>query len=148
MKYQPNVAAILRRSDGRIFIGERVATPGAWQFPQGGVDDGQSHEEAMRRELWEEIGVKPEHYTLADKRGPYHYLFPAGLTKRGHNGKEQYYFLCEYLASDAEIDVATPHPEFRDWRWIKPEEFSLAWLPEMKVEVYRRVFQDFFGVRL
>jgi putative (di)nucleoside polyphosphate hydrolase len=148
MNYQANVAAILRHRDGRIFIAERLANPGAWQFPQGGVDEGESHEVAMKRELWEEIGVSPEHYRLGEKRGPYYYLFPPGVTKRGHHGKEQYYFLCEYLADDDRIQVETEHPEFRAWRWIQPQEFSIEWLPEMKREVYRQVFRDFFGLQI
>ena len=148
MNYQPNVAAILRNPAGEILIGERVAVAGAWQFPQGGVDAGESHEEAIGRELWEEIGVLPEHYEMREKRGPYYYLFPPGVTKRGHNGKEQWYFLCDFRASDDCVDVNTKHPEFRAWKWIRPEKFSVEWLPEMKHEVYRQVFLDFFGVKL
>lgn len=70
MKYQPNVAAILRNSAGRIFVGERLTIPDAWQFPQGGIDPGESPEVAIRRELWEEIGVQPEDYRIQEKRGP------------------------------------------------------------------------------
>jgi len=148
MKYQPNVAAILRNPEGKILIAERVAVAGAWQFPQGGVDPGENHEEAIQRELWEEIGVLPQDYRLGAKRGPYYYLFPAGVTKRGHQGKEQWYFLAEFHGSDERINVATAHPEFRAWRWIDPAEFTLAWLPEMKHEVYGQVFRDFFGVEI
>lgn len=148
MKYQPNVAAILRDADGRILIGERVSVAGAWQFPQGGVDEGESHEEAIKRELWEEIGVLPQDYRALEKRGPYYYLFPPGTTKRGHQGKMQWYFLCDFHASDDRINVATEHPEFRAWRWIAPADFSLAWLPGMKREVYRQVFADFFRIGL
>ena len=148
MKYQLNVAAILRHRDGRIFIGERVSDKGAWQFPQGGVDNGEELEAAMKRELWEEIGVLPEHYRFLEKRGPYYYLFPKGFTKRGTNGKEQYYFLGDFLGADSAINVATEHPEFCAWRWVKPQEFDIAWLPEMKREVYRTVFSDFFGIAL
>jgi putative (di)nucleoside polyphosphate hydrolase len=149
MKYQPNVAAILRHRDGRIFIGERVADAGAWQFPQGGVDSGEGLEAAMKRELWEEIGVLPEHYRFVGApRGPYYYLFPNGYTKRGQNGKEQHYFLCDFIAADSAINVATEHPEFRAWRWIEPANFEIAWLPPMKKDVYRSVFSDFFGIAL
>jgi putative (di)nucleoside polyphosphate hydrolase len=148
MKYQSNVAAILRRPDGRIFIGERVAEKNAWQFPQGGVDSGENLEAAMKRELWEEIGVLPEHYRFVQKRGPYYYLFPKGFTKKGTNGKEQHYFLCEFLGADSHINVETEHPEFRAWRWVEPEKFEIDWLPEMKREVYRSVFSDFFGITL
>jgi putative (di)nucleoside polyphosphate hydrolase len=148
IKYQPNVAAILRNSRGDIFIGERLNVAGAWQFPQGAVDPGETHEQAIQRELWEEIGVLPEDYRIVEKRGPYYYEFPAGVTKRGHQGKEQWYFLCDFHGDDARIDVATEHPEFRAGRWVAPAEFALAWLPEMKRAVYRQVFADFFRLEL
>jgi putative (di)nucleoside polyphosphate hydrolase len=146
LKYQPNVAAILRNSTGSILIGERISVANAWQFPQGGVDEGESHEEAIKRELWEEIGVLPEHYRIVEKRGPYYYGFPSGLEKRGHHGKEQYYFLCDFSGPDSRINVATEHPEFRAWRWVQPSAFEIAWLPEMKREVYTQVFRDFFNL--
>jgi putative (di)nucleoside polyphosphate hydrolase len=147
LKYQPNVAAILRNPEGKIFVGERQNNPGAWQFPQGGVDAGESHETAIQRELWEEIGVLPQDYDLGEKRGPFYYEFPDGLTKRGHQGKQQWYFICSFHADDERINVATEHPEFRAWRWILPEEFSIKWLPEMKRAVYRQVFNQFFGIK-
>jgi putative (di)nucleoside polyphosphate hydrolase len=148
IKYQPNVAAILRKPDGRIFVGERLTIADAWQFPQGGVDPGETHEQALGRELWEEIGVRPEDYRVSETRGPYYYLFPAGITKKGHQGKEQYYFFCEYHGTDDRINVQQEHPEFRAWRWIEPHEFRLSWLPEMKREVYQAVFRDFFGLTI
>lgn len=148
MKYQPNVAGILRNSQGRVFVGERLSIADAWQFPQGGVDAGESHEDAMRRELWEEIGALKADYRIVEKRGPYYYLFPPGVTKKGQHGKEQYYFLCDYFGRDDRLDVKTEHPEFRAWKWIEPSEFRIEWLPQMKREVYQQVFQDFFGIKL
>ena len=112
------------------------------------MDDGETLEEALRRELWEEIGVVTEDYRIVEMRGPYRYLFGGGKKKKGHHGKEQHYFLCEFLAPDSRINVETEHPEFRAWRWIVPEEFDVAWLPEMKLEVYRAVFRDFFQITL
>lgn len=146
MKYQPNVAAILRDAAGRILIAERATVAGAWQFPQGGIDPGESAEQALKRELWEEIGVLPQDYRVLEQRGPYFYLFPDGITKRGHQGKQQWYFLCDFHGADERINVATEHPEFRAWRWVAPAEFSLDWLPAMKRDVYREVFRDFFSI--
>lgn len=148
LKYRPDVAGILRDPQGRILICERIDTADAWQFPQGGIDDGETPEEALARELREEIGIAPRHFRVIEKRGLYRYLFSDGRTKRGWHGKEQVYFLCDFLGSDADIDVETEHPEFGKFRWIRPEDFRIDWLPEMKRDVYRAVFSDFFEVRI
>ena len=121
---------------------------GAWQFPQGGVDAGESLEDALRRELWEEISVVPEDYRIVESRGPYRYLFGGGRTKKGFHGKEQHYFLCDFIGEDSRIHVETENPEFRAWKWIQPTEFQTGWLPEMKLDVYRAVFRDFFKITL
>ena len=147
-EYRSNVAGILRNPEGRILVCERLEVEGAWQFPQGGVDEGESLEEALRRELWEEIGVVPEDYRIVETRGPYRYLFGDGRRKRGYHGKEQHYFLCDFSGPDARIRVETEHPEFRAWKWIAPAEFQTGWLPDMKLEVYRAVFRDFFKITL
>jgi putative (di)nucleoside polyphosphate hydrolase len=147
IRYHPNVAAILRNPEGKILVCERIDAPGAWQFPQGGIDPGETAEEALRREVWEEISV-PDGYTIAARRGPYRYEYPEGASKRGFQGKEQEYFLLEYTGDPAAIDLVTAHPEFRGCRWIAPREFQLSWLPKMKKAVYAAVFEDFFGVKL
>ena len=145
--YQPNVAGILRNRDGKILICERSTIRGAWQFPQGGIDEGETDEQALVRELGEEISLAPGDFRIVEKRGGYRYLFPGGK-KRGHDGKDQTYFLCDFLADDSKINVNTEHPEFRTWKWIAPSEFHRGWLPTMKLEVYASVFQDFFGIRI
>lgn len=146
-KFRPNVAAILRNGEGKILICERVHVRNAWQFPQGGVDQGETLEEALTRELWEEIGLDPEDFRVVEKRSGYRYHFPSGR-KKGFEGKDQTYFLCDFLAKDSKINVETEHPEFRGWRWITPAAFRREWLPPMKLEVYSKVFRDFFGIEI
>ncbi|HEV7867024.1 MAG TPA: RNA pyrophosphohydrolase [Chthoniobacteraceae bacterium] len=148
MKYRANVAAILRNAGGRILVCERLGVPGAWQFPQGGIDEGETPEQALARELWEEIGVVANDFRVLSRRGPYRYVFGNGRTKKGYHGKEQLYFLCKYTGDDSGIKVETEHPEFQDFRWIMPVDFCIDWLPEMKREVYRQVFADFFAVTI
>ena len=60
-EYRPNVAALMVNEKGRLLVCERLLNPGAWQFPQGGVDDGEDHDVAVLREVEEEIGMKQEH---------------------------------------------------------------------------------------
>lgn len=147
LRYRPNVAAIIRRSDGKILVGERSDVPGGWQFPQGGRKKQETPEQALTRELREEVGLGPESYRFIKQRGPYRYLFMEGRTKDGFHGQEQTYFLLE-LDDTAMVDVGTAEPEFRAVRWIKPGEFVLGWVPGFKREVYRQVFLDFFGMVL
>lgn len=148
MKYRSNVAAIMQNSNGEILVCERLHVPGAWQFPQGGIDEGETREQALARELWEEIGLVPDDYQVTGSRGPYRYEFGNGRTKKGYHGKEQHYFLCAFSAPDSRINVATAQPEFQAFLWIEPRHFRLHWLPEMKRQVYRSVFQDFFQVTI
>ncbi len=148
IRYRANVAAILRNARGQILICERLNVPGAWQFPQGGIDDGETDERALERELWEEIGVTASDYRVVARKGPYRYVFGEGREKKGFHGKEQHYFLCDFTGADGAINVATEHPEFRAWRWIAPAEFQIAWLPEMKKAVYRTILAEFFKVKI
>ncbi len=146
--YRPNVAAILRRSDGSILVGERADVPGCWQFPQGGQKQGETPEAALARELVEEIGLDPGGYRLAERRGPYRYEFSAERTKDGFRGQEQTYFLLDLVRDDEPLKVDGPDPEFRGVRWLQPGEYRLEWLPDFKRGTYRQVLHDFFGVRL
>lgn len=143
--FRPNVAALLVRPDGLLFIAERTDVTDAWQFPQGGIDEGETPEEALRRELIEEIDLAPERYAVREKREGYRYVFPNGSRKwRKFRGQEQTYFLCDFLGADSDINLATTHPEFRRFRWIAPPTFSLRWIPDFKRQVYRDVLRDFF----
>lgn len=147
MRFRNNVAAIVKNDAGRILVCERRDVPGAWQFPQGGVNDGETLEQALARELYEEIMLHPECYRVVEKRGPYEYLFPTGVRKRGFDGQRQHYFLLELLTDEDVVNVHTDEPEFASVRWVSPAEFDLAWLPAFKRDVYRNVLADFFNVR-
>jgi putative (di)nucleoside polyphosphate hydrolase len=142
--YRPNVAFILRNSAGEILVCERADWAGCWQFPQGGVKPGESWEQALQREVDEELGLPPAAYRVVEQRGPYRYLFDAGRKKSGYDGQEQQYFLGELTAADFAIRLDGAG-EFRAVRWIRPAAFRLDWLPAMKHAVYVRVWEDFFG---
>ena len=146
--YRPNVAAILTDHAGRVLVGERFDTPNSWQFPQGGLEPGETAEAGLRREVREELSLEPADYSVGEKRGPYRYLFPSGYTKKGYRGQEQTYFRLRLLGPESRVNVATPEPEFRAVRWIDPAAYSLASLPEMKRGVYRQVFLDFFALKI
>jgi putative (di)nucleoside polyphosphate hydrolase len=147
-RYRSNVAAILKRADGRIFIGERSNVAGAWQFPQGGVKKFETLQAALSRELLEELSLASAYYRVIESKGQYRYLFPPGRTKEGFDGQEQTYFLIEFTGTDSNLEVKTDKPEFVRFRWVEPNEFQTNWVPRFKREVYRRVFLDFFRVVL
>jgi putative (di)nucleoside polyphosphate hydrolase len=153
VRYRSNVAALIVREDGSLLICERWTIPGAWQFPQGGVDPGETLEQALFREVKEEIGIGPKHYRILTKRTGYRYLYPEAtrqkkLRKHGNQGQEQTYFLCELNPDAPPVDVNQKPREFRAYRWIDPSEFDLDWLPPFKRDVYRQVMLDFFDVTL
>lgn len=148
MIHRPGVAAILQDRSGRILICERSEIPGAWQFPQGGIESGEAPAEALAREVLEEIALPRSAYSIAAVRGPYRYRFPTGITKKGFRGASHHYFLLRLRGPKNLINPSAGNGEFRQTRWIRPEEFELAWLPPMKRAAYRRVLRDFFGVSL
>jgi len=148
MIYRSAVAAILQDRSGRILICERSDTPGAWQFPQGGLESDETPVEALAREVLEEISLPRDSYSIAAVRGPYRYRFPAGITKKGFGGQAHHYFLLRLRGPKRLINTATANEEFRQTRWIRPQEFDLGWLPPMKRRAYRHVLRDFFGVNL
>lgn len=148
MIYRPAVAAILQDRTGRILICERSDIPGAWQFPQGGIEPGETRAEALAREVLEEIALPRRSYSIAAVRGPYRYRFPAGITKRGFRGASHHYFLLRLRGPKILVNASAGNGEFRQTRWIRPREFKLSWLPPMKRPAYRQVLRDFFGVTL
>lgn len=153
VRYRPNVAALVVNPAGCLLICERASVPGAWQFPQGGVDPGESLEQALFREVREEVGLLPQHYEVLAQREGYRYLYPQDvrgkkLRKHGNHGQEQTYFLCLLKDGAPPVNVNQPSREFRAYRWIPPEEFDLDWLPSFKRDVYRDVMWDFFQIEL
>jgi putative (di)nucleoside polyphosphate hydrolase len=153
-KSRSNVAALMINKDGYLLVCERLRKPGAWQFPQGGVNEGESLEAAILREVEEEIGLKPEDYKIERSKGLYRYDFPprAQKKKSSHKadfvGQEQTYFLCQLNEETTEVNLMQEPREFRAARWIQPNEFEFGWLPDFKKQTYQKVMRDFFGVEL
>jgi putative (di)nucleoside polyphosphate hydrolase len=153
-EYRSNVAALMINGEGRLLVCERLLNLGAWQFPQGGVDEGESLEAAILREVEEEIGLKPKDYEIERSKGGYRYDFPLEAQKNrpphkaNFVGQEQTYFLCQMNERVPEVNLMQEPREFRAAKWIRPDEFELAWLPDFKKETYQKVMSDFFGVEL
>ena len=148
--YRLNVAALILNRKGKLLVCERINSKGSWQFPQGGVDEGEKLIKALAREVQEEIGLPWSSYKVLEERGGYTYLYSEQVKKQKQlfDGQEQTYYLCRLKKGAPDIDLDQKSPEFGRYNWIYPEDFKLKWLPEFKRQVYRAVMLDFFDVRL
>lgn len=147
LPYRPCVGVMLMDADGRLWVGERLDTPGAWQMPQGGIDAGEDPRTAALREMLEETGVPPDRVTVVAETADWlTYDLPPDLVGRAWKGKyrgqKQKWFLLRFGGSDADIRIDQPHPEFRDWRWMAPAEV-LAQIVPFKRAVYAAAIAEF-----
>ncbi|AEG94010.1 RNA pyrophosphohydrolase [Ramlibacter tataouinensis] len=139
--FRPNVGIILLNQKNQVFWGKRIRTH-SWQFPQGGIDRGETPEQAMYRELHEEVGLKPEHVRIiARTRDWLRYEVPDRYIRRdarGHyKGQKQIWYLLQLVGQDWNLNLrATNHPEFDAWRW------NDYWVPlDVVVEFKRGVYE-------
>jgi putative (di)nucleoside polyphosphate hydrolase len=131
---------------GCVFVGKRIdQSIEAWQMPQGGIDEGETPQETMRRELKEEIGtnnveILREHPDWLTYDLPEHLL---GVAWEGrYRGQRLKWFALRFLGMDGEIDVRTPHQEFSDWKWIAVGELLPLVVP-FKRNIYAKVIEAF-----
>lgn len=144
--YRPGVGITLFNRHGHVFVGERLDNPGAWQMPQGGIDDGEDIEIAVFREMEEEIGTRNARIIGMIEEWIY-YDIPAHTARKLWNnkfrGQRQKWIALEYLGEDAEIRLdAFSHPEFGRWQWV-PIEDLLTYAVPFKRDVYQRVIECF-----
>jgi putative (di)nucleoside polyphosphate hydrolase len=151
LPYRPCAGIMLKNPQGLIFVGQRLDGSGvsseAWQMPQGGVDDGEDAETAALRELGEETGIAPHHVDIiARSAGEHLYDLPPELLGRiwkgQYRGQRQIWFLMNFLGRDEDVNIATAHQEFRDWRWAHVDELVDLIVP-FKRELYSNVLKEF-----
>ena len=146
--FRPNVGIVICNRKGQVLWARRYGQH-SWQFPQGGVDKGETPEQSMYRELYEEIGLRPEHVTLlAVTRHWLKYKLPKRLVRWDSNpvciGQKQKWFLLR-LETEHEPCIAFGchgQPEFDDWRWVS-YWYPVRQVVSFKREVYRRVLKEF-----
>ena len=147
--YRRGVGIMLLNREGKVFVGARIDnTDEAWQMPQGGIDDADDDEWATAlRELEEETGIPPRlvekvsgtperlKYDLPDELRP-------TLWGGKFKGQDQDWFLARFLGEDRDINIATDHPEFREWKWIEPRQLPELIVP-FKRDLYRQLLSEF-----
>jgi len=146
--YRPNVGVVLFNAAGLVWYGRRAGAPGPynWQFPQGGIDEGEDVAEAARRELLEETGVRS--VSVLDRTHDWiTYDFSPELrgskAARGWKGQKQIWFALRFEGQDDEIDLNLHHEvEFDAWRWGRLAEAPDLIVP-FKREAYLQVVAAF-----
>lgn len=148
LPYRPCVGVMLLNAHGQVFVGQRLDNKlEAWQMPQGGIDPGEDPQETAIRELGEETGIAPAHIRIV-ARAPEElfYDLPPELVgkiwKGKYRGQRQIWFLARFTGQDSDVDIRTPHPEFRAWKWADPAELPHMIVP-FKQTLYRQVLAAF-----
>jgi len=147
-QYRRGVGVMLLNREGKVFVGARIDnTDEAWQMPQGGMDPGEEPWTTALRELEEETGIRPALVErIAECPERMKYDLPPELRSKLWGGKwigqDQDWFLARFLGTDADINIATEQPEFREWKWIEPQQLPDLIVP-FKRELYRRLLREF-----
>jgi len=151
LPYRPNVGILLLSVYNLVWVGERTDIPGAWQMPQGGIEPGETIEQAFFREAGEEIGLPREKlHILRVCRKPWRYDFPDKAMNRQavnhYRGQEQYWVAARLLGTDSDINtMRTEEPEFSTWKWMTPEQMLEQIVP-FKRRTYEKVLREFSDI--
>jgi putative (di)nucleoside polyphosphate hydrolase len=145
--FRPNVGIMLANDQGQLLWARRVGGHDAWQFPQGGISAGESPEQALYRELHEEVGLSPDAVELLGAtKGWLRYRLPRRFIREGQKplciGQKQKWFLLRLLETDAAVQLhLNDKPEFDHWQWVS-YWYPLNQVISFKREVYRRAMKE------
>lgn len=148
LPYRACAGVMLLNARKQVFVGQRLdSTADAWQMPQGGIDPGEDAQAAAFRELEEETGIPRRLAAVVAQAAQQHlYDLPPGLMGKmwggKYRGQRQTWFLMHFKGTDADVNIATAHQEFRAWKWAKPTELEHLIVP-FKKELYRNVVAEF-----
>jgi putative (di)nucleoside polyphosphate hydrolase len=120
--YRPNVGIIVANDKGQVLWARRVGQQ-AWQFPQGGINEGESMEAALYRELKEEIGLSETQVEIVNStRGWLRYKLPKRYLRQNNTsfvGQKQKWYLLKMLTGDEQVRFdQSATPEFDHWQWV------------------------------
>ncbi len=146
-QYRKCVGMMIFNQNKEILVGRRIDHPsGFWQMPQGGIDDDEKPEEAVWREMMEEIGTNNAKL-IKESSQWVQYNIPSDTLKtlpwgEKYIGQTQKWFAFEFIGKDSEINVGTINPEFSEWKWIKIETIIDNIVP-FKRDVYSKILKEF-----
>ncbi|WP_448660464.1 RNA pyrophosphohydrolase [Sphingomonas sp. CJ99] len=148
LPYRPCAGVMILNADGKVLVGQRFdSVVEAWQMPQGGIDPGEDPLETAYRELWEETGIE-RHLVELIARAPEELFYDlpdeliGRIWKGQWRGQRQHWFLFRFTGTDADVNIATPEPEFKAWRWADPAELPDLIVP-FKRDLYQRILTLF-----
>ena len=145
--YRPNVGIVVANDFGQVLWARRIGGHDAWQFPQGGINADETPEQALYRELHEEVGLEAHCVkVVACTTGWLHYRLPRRLrrydSEPSFKGQKQKWFLLKMLAGDERVCVSrSVKPEFDHWRWVS-YWYPVSQVVEFKRDVYRRALKE------
>jgi putative (di)nucleoside polyphosphate hydrolase len=147
--YRLGVGLVLFNAERKVFVAQRIDTPGdAWQFPQGGIDEGEDPRQTVMREMKEEIGTNKAEI-VAESREWIGYDLPADIAdkvwKGRFRGQKQKWFLARFTGRDKDIDIDTKHPEFSRWCWMELAQVPALIVP-FKRDLYDQVAAEFLPI--
>lgn len=125
LPFRENVSIILVNKDNDILVGERFSQTGTWQFPQGGVEDQDSLEETVYREIEEELGLPRQAVKIIRKlqaTNRYTWQDPPRHFVGKFQGQDQTFWLVELCDPEAEFNLSQEHQEFQRIQWVNVDE--------------------------
>ncbi len=146
LPYRSGVGIMLLNQQGQVFIAQRRDMPSdAWQMPQGGLEEGETADQAAFRELKEEIGTNNA-TILAETKEWLTYEFPDHLVPRlwggRYRGQKQKWFAMRFCGCHDEININTEKPEFSAWKWVPMTELTDLIVP-FKRPLYQQLIDTF-----
>ena len=146
-KYRLCVGMMILNQSNEILVGRRLDHPsGYWQMPQGGIDKNEIPEEAVWREMMEEIGTNNADLIHTSSHW-LNYEIPKVTLKtlpwgERYVGQTQKWFVFRFTGKNTDINVGTENPEFSEWKWTNQNTLTNNAVP-FKKNLYETVLQEF-----
>ena len=147
--YRNGVGIFLLNKNKKLWVGKRIDSDGKfWQMPQGGIDTGEKEDDAMKRELKEEIGTNNVNILMKSEDW-FQYDLPQELMKsiwKGkYKGQRQKWYACEIVDDDNKINLNYHKPEFSEWKWIEPR-LAIDLVIPFKKSMYEKILDTFIDL--